>query len=89
MVNGRPRQHVKPRLAEAILTGAIPDTRDIVLVSIAEARGLLGYVWSRTQLHSRRQRIRTLCNLETSRRKVSGAIAGLDATRRRDIGKIV
>jgi hypothetical protein len=89
MVNNKPQQHVKARLAQAILTDAIPDTRDIMLVSIAEQCGLLGYVLSATQIDSREQRIQTLCNLETISRKVSDAIAGLDATRQHSIGKIV
>ena len=89
MVDSQPQQHVKLRLAQAILTDAIPDTRDIMLVSIAEACGLLGYVLSDTQLDSRRARIQTLCNLETISRNVSDAIAGLDATRHHSFGKIV
>ena len=89
MVDNQPQQHVKLRLAQAILTDAIPDTRDIMLVSIAEACGLLGYVLSDTQLDSRRARIQTLCNLETISRNVSDAIAGLDATRHHSFGKIV
>jgi hypothetical protein len=44
---------------------------------------------SATQIDSREQRIQTLCNLETISRKVSDAIAGLDATRQHSIGKIV
>ncbi|HXR36140.1 MAG TPA: GPP34 family phosphoprotein, partial [Candidatus Binataceae bacterium] len=35
VVNQRPLQHVKLRLAEAILTDTIPETRDIMLVSLA------------------------------------------------------
>ena len=89
MVDNQPQQHVKLRLAQAILTDAIPDTRDIMLVSIAEACGLLGYVLSDTQLDSRRARIQTLCNLETISRNVSDAIAGMDATRHHSFGKIV
>lgn len=89
LVNDRPQQHVKARLAEAILTDAIPDTRDIMLVSIAEQCGLLGYVLSGTQLSSRRHRIETLSKLETISRKVNEAIAGLDANRQQSIGKIV
>ncbi len=89
MVNDRPQQHVKARLAEAILTDRIPDPRDIMLVSIAEQCGLLGYVLSDTQLDSRRQRIHTLCNLETISRQVSDAIAGIDRSRQQGVGKIV
>ena len=78
MVNNRPQQHVKLRLAQAILSDAIPETRDIMLVSIAEPCGLLGYVLSETQLESRRDRIQMLCHLETISRKVSEAIVNLD-----------
>jgi hypothetical protein len=89
MVNNRPQQHVKLRLAQAILTDAIPDTRDIMLVSIAEPCGLLGYVLSDTQLDSRRERIQMLCNLETISRKVTAAIAGLDASLHHGIPKMM
>ena len=89
MVNNQPQQHVKSRLAQAILTDSIPDTRDIMLVSIAEQCGLLGYVLNDNQLKSRRERIQTLCALETISRKVSDAIAGLDTSRQLSIGKIV
>lgn len=89
MVNNRPQQHVKVRLAEAVLTDGIPDTRDIMLVSIAEPCGLLGYVLSSTQLESRRERIRMLCHLETISRKVTAAIAGLDAGLHHGITKMM
>jgi len=89
MVDNLPQQHVKLRLAQAILTDAIPDTRDIMLVSIAEPCGLLGYILSDTQLDSRRERIRTLCNLETISRKVTAAIAGLDSSLHHGVTKIM
>lgn len=89
MVNNQPQQHVKLRLAQAILTDAIPDSRDIMLVSIAEPCGLLEYVLSHTQVDSRRERIQMLCNLETISRKVTAAIAGLDSTLHHGIPKIM
>jgi len=89
MIDNEPQQHVKVRLAQAILTDWIPDTRDIMLVSIAEPCGLLGYVLNDAQLQSRQERIRMLCNLETISRKVTDAIAGLDYTLHHGIGKIV
>ena len=70
LVDNRPQRHVKLRLAEAILGDGIPDTRDIMLVSIAEYCGLLSYVLSEAELENRRERIRMLCNLETISRKV-------------------
>lgn len=89
LVNNQPQQHVKVRLAQAILTDVIPDTRDIVLVSIAEPCGLLGYVLSATQLENRKERVRMLCTLETISRKVTDAIAGLDANLHRGIVKMM
>jgi len=82
MTSNRHQQHVKVRLAEAIRTDSIPDTRDIMLVSIAEPCGLLGYVMDEAELARRRDRIQMLCNLETISRKVTRAIARLDRTLR-------
>ena len=89
MVDNKPQQHVKIRLAQAILTDAIPETRDIMLVSIAEHCGLLGYVLSDVELENRRERIRTLCNLETISRKVGEAILALDKSVRIAMTKVV
>lgn len=82
LVDGLPRNHVRERLARAILADDIPDTRDIMLVSIAGQCGLLPFVLSETQLAARRERIAVLSNLETISRKVSAAIAGLDSSLR-------
>ena len=87
LVDGRPHQHVKLRLTQAILGDGIPDTRDIMLVSIAEPCGLLGGLLTETQLRLRAERIRVLCNLETISRKVADAIAALDASVRQDGAK--
>jgi hypothetical protein len=89
MVNDRPQQHVKLRLAHSILTDEIPDTRDIMLVSIAEPCGLLGYVLSDAQIAGRRDRILRLCQLETISRKVAEAIVALHATLRQAMTKVV
>ncbi|HEY1338649.1 MAG TPA: GPP34 family phosphoprotein [Bryobacteraceae bacterium] len=89
MVNEHPQQHVKLRLAHAILSDQIPETRDIMLVSIAEPCGLLGYVLSEAQIAARKERIRTLCNLETISRKVADAILSLDTSLRHAMTKVV
>ena len=82
LVNNQPHQHVKLRLAHAILSDAIPETRDIMLVSVAEACGLLGYIVSDAELKSRQERIQVLTGLETISRKVREAILGLDQSAR-------
>jgi golgi phosphoprotein 3 len=89
MINSKPQQHVKIRLAQAILTDAIPESRDIMLVSIADQCGLLGYVLSDTELENREERIRTLVKLETISRQVSEAILSLDKSIRVAMTKVV
>ena len=89
LVDNQPQQHVKLRLAHAILSGEIPPTRDIMLVSVAEACGLLGYVVSDAELVNRKQRIQALTGLETISRKVREAILGLDQSIRTAMTRIV
>jgi Golgi phosphoprotein 3 len=88
LVDNRPQRDVRQRLADAILSDSIPDTRDIMLVSIADACGLLGCVLTEAQLASRRKRIQMLCNLETISRKVAAAINELEATLRQGAHRI-
>ena len=89
MVDNKPLQHVKMRLAHAILTDDIPDTRDIMLVSIVDQCGLLSYVLSEVELENRKERIRTLTKLETISRKVADAIHALDKSIRIAMTKVV
>jgi len=78
VVDNKPLQHVKLRLVEAILSDTIPETRDIMLVSVAEASGLLGVVLSQHELDGRQERVQLLCGLETISRVVFEAIRELD-----------
>jgi len=82
VIQNQTQTHVRERLRQAILTDAIPETRDIMLVSIAEPCGLLRSMLTDEQLQARRERIAFLCNLETISRKVSAAISELDSTLR-------
>jgi hypothetical protein len=77
LVDGRPQQLVKDRLAQAILSDDIPPTRDIMLVSLASACGLLSLVLTPAQQEERAERVETLSALETISRNVGSAIAGL------------
>ena len=89
LVDNQRQQHVKLRLAHTILSGQIPATRDIMLVSVAEACGLLGYVVSDVELQNRKERIQVLCGLETISRKVREAILGLDQSVRAAMTRVV
>ena len=89
LVSGRHHQDVRERLRRAVLTDQIPDTRDIMLLSIAGPCGLLSYVLSEQEIAARQERIRVLSNLETISRKVTDAIMSLDGSLRQVMTKVV
>ena len=89
LVNDVPQCDVRERLQDAIMSDGIPDTRDIMLVSIAQPCGLLGYLLSDSQLEARSRRIHMLCNVETISRKVADAIQSLDVSLRQAISRVV
>ena len=89
LVDNKPQQDVRVRLANTILGDEIPNTRDIMLVSIAEPCGLLGYVLSEDALAVRGARVNMLCNLETISRTVRSAILGLETSLRQAMTKVV
>jgi hypothetical protein len=79
LVDGAQRQHVTARLAQVVLNDDIPDVRDIMLVSLVHACGLLNVVLADAQIEARAEWIETLSNIETIARTVSRAIADLMA----------
>jgi golgi phosphoprotein 3 len=89
LVDAGEQQFVKRRLERAVLTDEIPAPRDIMLVSLVEACGLLGQFFDEKALHLRKRRIETLCSLETISRKVAAAIRSLEAFRHQVMIKVV
>ena len=89
LVQSKPQRHVKDRLSQAILRDEIPDTRDIMLVSLVSACGLLGLVLGDGALSLRRERIDTLCGLETISRKIIAAIRSLEAALYHPVTRII
>jgi Golgi phosphoprotein 3 len=83
------QRFVKRRLERAVLTDEIPAPCDIMLVSLVEACGMLGQVFSEGALAMRKQRIQMLCNLETISRKVAAAIRSLEDFRHQVMIKVV
>jgi hypothetical protein len=70
-------QYITARLAQSVLGDEIPDVRDIMLVSIANACGLLSVVLAPAQIEKRADWIETLSKIETISRNVSTSIAAL------------
>jgi hypothetical protein len=74
LVDGKPQQTVTARLAQAVLADDIPDARDIMLVSLANACGLLSVVLAPHQIEARADWILRLSRIETISRNVGDAI---------------
>ena len=89
LVEDKPQQHVRLRLAQTILSDTIPETRDVMLVSIAQPCGLLPLVLSEDTIALRRDRIQLLCNMETISRKVADALVRLEVTLRQAMNRVV
>jgi hypothetical protein len=86
LVDGKPQQSVTVRLAQAVLGDDIPDVRDIMLVSLAHASGLLDVVLAPAQIESRAEWIESLSKIETISRNVSAAITELRKNIQRGMG---
>jgi Golgi phosphoprotein 3 len=85
VIDGAPRQLVTARLAQAVLGDDIPDIRDIMLVSLANACGLLSVVLAPAQIEMRADWIETLSKIETISRNVSTSIVTFLEDRARGI----
>jgi hypothetical protein len=64
MVENHEQQEVKQRIAALLMSDDIPDARDIVIVSLAEACGLLEHIFSKDEIQHARARIDQIVNLD-------------------------
>jgi Golgi phosphoprotein 3 len=64
VVDDTEQREVRARLRQLILTDEIPDPRDVVLLCLIDACGLLGLVLSLDEIAGRRQRIEQLTRLD-------------------------
>src|SRR5579875_3492101 len=64
LIDGKELQEVKKRIADLLLSDEIPDPRDVVIISLAEACGLLRRVFSESELRSADKRIEQISRLD-------------------------
>jgi len=64
VIDDTEQREVRARLRQLILTDEIPDPRDVVLLCLIDACGLLGLVLSLNEIALRRQRIEQLTRLD-------------------------
>jgi hypothetical protein len=64
LIDGKELQEVKKRIADLLLSDDIPDPRDVVIIALAQACGLLRRVFSESELRSAQKRIDQIAKLD-------------------------
>jgi hypothetical protein len=74
VIDDTEQREVRERLRQLILTDEIPDPRDVVLLCLIDACGLLGLVLSLDEIAARRERIEQLTRLDLIGQAVTRAV---------------
>ena len=77
MVENQEQQEVKLRIAALLMSDEIPDARDIVIIGLAEACGLLEHIFSTVELQRSQARIDQIVKLDLIGQAVRSAIEHL------------
>ena len=74
VVDGAPEREVKLRIMEVLFGNEIPDPRDIVLICLVDASGVLRELLSGRELERASERIEQVCKLDLIGQAVSKAV---------------
>jgi len=77
MVENNEQREVKLRIAALLMSDEIPDARDIVIIGLAEACGLLEHIFSKDELERSRVRIDQIVKLDLIGQAIRSAIEHL------------
>jgi hypothetical protein len=75
VLDDREQREIKTRLRQVLLTDEIPDPRDVVLICLIDACGLLGLVLTPDELARTESRIEKLARLDLIGQAVTRAVA--------------
>lgn len=75
VVDDTEQREVRARLRQLVLTDEIPDPRDVVLICLIDASGLLGLVLSRDEIAQTKTRVEQLGRLDLIGQAVTKAVA--------------
>ena len=75
VIDDREQREVKTRLRQLLLTDEIPDPRDVVLICLIDACGLLGLVLTPDEIAGGQQRVEQLARLDLIGQAVTKAVA--------------
>lgn len=79
LIDGKELREVKRRIADLLLSDDIPDPRDIVIIALAQACGLLGRVFSDSELRSAEKRIDQLAKMDLIGQAMTDMMVELNA----------
>lgn len=77
-VDGRAEREVKLRLMEVLLSDEIPAPRDVALICLVDACGILRYILADREVESVGPRVEQLRKMDLIGREVAGAIADIE-----------
>lgn len=77
-VDGRAEREVKLRLMEVLLSEEIPAPRDVALICLVDACGILRYILADREVESVGPRVEQLRKMDLIGREVAGAIADIE-----------
>ncbi|HVA15799.1 MAG TPA: GPP34 family phosphoprotein [Stellaceae bacterium] len=79
LIDGKELQEVKRRIADLLLSDDIPDSRDVVIIALAQACGLLRRVFSESELRDAQKRIDQIAKLDLIGQAMSDMMSELSA----------
>ena len=78
MVDGKARHEIGTRFTDVLFSGEIPDPRDIALVCLADACGILRVLYKANEIDRIAPRIEQLRKMDLIGREMAGAIAEIE-----------
>lgn len=79
LIDGKELREVKRRIADLLLSDEIPDPRDIVIIALAQSCGLLGRVFSESELRSAQDRIDQIAKMDLIGQAMTDMMVELNA----------
>ncbi len=80
VIDGRAEREVKQRIAGVLLSDEIPDPRDVALICLVDASGVLGEVFSEREIGRISDRIAQIRKMDLIGREVAGALTEIEQT---------
>lgn len=78
MIDGKAEREAKKRIADALFTDEIPHPRDVALICLADACGILRAVFDEREIKRVAPRIELLRKMDLIGREMAGAIADIE-----------